>query len=158
MYSKAIVILSIYLMYLTVSSLSTTNILRLTSGSKLTVLDTKCVCDSCGSKISILMQTPIISYIICKGKCRKCGCHIPLFQLYLEIAIFFGMSAITTFLGFTYTSVLFSFLFYEVVRIFTIIVKKRRESDFLRQYLTAVAVMPVYFALIEFAVLIYHLV
>ena len=53
---------------------------------------------------------------------------------------------------------IFSFLFYEAVRVFTVIVKKRRESDFARQYIISVAIMPIYIVLLEFAVLLYHLV
>jgi len=158
MYNKATIIFAIYLMYFFISGLSTTNILRLTAGNKLSILDSKCVCDNCGSKISVFMQTPIISYIVCKGKCKKCGCHIPLYPLFLEIVVLVGMCSITTLLGFTYLSVVFSFLFYEVVRVFTVIVKKRRESDFARQYIISVATMPIYIALLEFAVLLYHLV
>ena len=158
MYNKAIIVFAIYLMYFFISGLSTTNILRLTAGNKLSILDSKCVCDNCGSKISVFMQTPIISYIVCKGKCQKCGCPIPLYPLFLEIVVFVGMCSITTFLGFTYLSVVFSFLFYETVRIFTVIVKKRRESDFARQYIISVAIMPIYIILLEFAVLLYHLV
>lgn len=158
MYNKAVIVFAIYSMYFFIGGLSTTNILRLTAGNTLPVLDSKCVCDHCGSKISIFMQTPIISYIVCKGRCQKCGCLIPRYPLLLEIAVFSGMCIITTVLGFTYQSVLFSFLFYEAVRIFTVMVKKRRENDFARQYIISVAIMPVYIALLEFAVLLYHLI
>lgn len=158
MYNKIIIIIAIYLMYFFIGGLATTNILRLTAGNKLSILDSKCVCESCGSKISVFMQTPIISYILCKGNCKKCGCPIPLYPLFLEITVFVGMCSITTFCGFTYLSVVLGFLFYESVRIFTVIVKKRRESDFARQYIISVAVMPIYVALLEYAVLLYHLV
>lgn len=158
MHDKLIIIIAIYLMYFFISGLSTTNILRLTAGNRLSILDSKCVCDNCGSKINVFMQTPIISYIICRGKCLKCGCHIPIYTLFLEIVVLVGMCSITTILGFTYISVVLSFMFYEIVRILTIILKKRRESNFARQYIISVIIMPVYIAIIEFAVLLYHLI
>ena len=157
MHNKEIII-AIYIMYFFIGGLSTTNILRLTSGNKLSIMDSKCVCDNCGYKIELLMQIPILSYIICRGKCRNCGCHIPFYSFFLEIVVFGGMSLITTILGFTYISVIFSFLFYEVIRLFTIIVRKRREHDFVRQYIIAVLSMFAPVVLFEIVIFLYHFV
>ena len=144
-------------MYFFISGLSTTNILRLTKGNSLPILSSKCVCDNCGAKINAFMQTPIISYIICKGRCRNCGCKIPVYPLILEIVIFTGMCFIATVTGFSYIGVIFSFVFYEIVRIFMVVVRKPRENGFVKQYIIAVSTMFVYIALLEFAALVYHI-
>ena len=114
MNNKTIIIIAIYVMYFFISGLSTTNILRLTSGNSLRVLDSKCVCDNCGSRINVFLQTPIVSYIICKGKCLKCGCAIPVYPLILEICVFVGMCTITTLFKFSYGGVVAAFLYYSM--------------------------------------------
>ena len=61
--NQIIIITAFFLAYFMVSGLATTNILRLTSGNTLPVLSSKCVCDSCGKKITPFFQLPIISFI-----------------------------------------------------------------------------------------------
>lgn len=136
-----IIIISFFLIYFHISGLATTNILRLTYGNTLTITSSECKCDSCGKKISAFYQLPIISYIICKGKCKNCGVKIPVYPLILEIAVFSGMHMITALFGFSVKGVAFSFLYYEVLRITTILIRGKRNSQFAKQYVFAVLLM-----------------
>ena len=147
---KGILIGSICLMYYIISGLATTNILRLTAGNYLPVLSSRCVCDVCGMTITPLLQMPIFSFLVCKGKCRKCGTQIPVFPLFLEVTIFIGMSLISALFGFTPIGIGFSFLFYELIRILTILHLGKREFGFRKQYIIALIAMLPCFLLVLF--------
>ncbi|MBQ8741373.1 MAG: prepilin peptidase, partial [Clostridia bacterium] len=95
MTNQSLIVFSLFLIFYNIGGLATTNILRLTKGNKLTIHSSKCVCDNCDAKIPPFLQLPIISYIMCKGKCRNCGCRIPIYPLFLEIVIFLGMSIVS---------------------------------------------------------------
>ena len=86
-----IIYLALFFIYFHIGGLATTNILRLTKGNSNFVLSSKCECDSCGFKIPAILQLPVVSYIICKGKCKNCGTLIPVFPLILELAVMIGM-------------------------------------------------------------------
>ncbi|MBQ2943228.1 MAG: prepilin peptidase [Ruminococcus sp.] len=154
--NQLIIIISFFLIYYHISGLATTNILRLTANNTLPILSSKCYCDNCNTKISFFMQLPIISYIICKGKCKNCGTKIPLFPLLLEIVIFSGMSVISAFSNFSYFGTLLSFLFYELIRLITIILKGKRETQFLKQYIISVLAMIPFFLMTMFVAVIYN--
>lgn len=156
--NQIIITVAFFLSYFMVSGLATTNILRLTSGNTLPVLSSKCVCDSCGSKITPFYQMPIISFILCGGKCRNCKVKIPVYPLILECVICFGMFLISALFKFSYLGVLVSFLFYEIVRIFLVIKRGKRETDFGKQYFIAVIAMLPFLLLILFVALLYKIV
>ena len=138
---QTIVVIALFFIYFHISGLATTNILRLTKGCKTSVLSSKCVCDSCSSKIPPFFQLPIISYLLCKGKCKFCGCKIPVSGLILEVIVLIGMSLITILCMFSVYGVLLSFLFYEIVRIAVIIKHGKRADSFIKQYVIAVISM-----------------
>lgn len=138
MTEQIFLILILLFLFFTVSGLATTNILRLTSLGTQPVLAPHCLCDNCGAKITPLMQTPIVSYMVCRGRCLNCGMKLPLGQLVLELVLFLGMSLITASFCFTITGVNWAFIFYEVVRIAVILMQGRRKIDFVRQYIIAV--------------------
>lgn len=147
MTNQSIIILSLLFIYYHISGLATTNILRLTSNNTIPILSSKCYCDNCGTTIPPLLQLPIVSYIICRGKCKSCGSRIPLFPLILEIIIFSGMSIISVLTRYTYIGISASFFFYEIVRITTILLNGKRSTQFVKQYLFAVVSMiPFYFS------------
>ncbi len=158
MTNHIVVIISLFCIYFHISGLATTNILRLTVGNTTPVLASKCYCDSCGATIPPHLQLPVISYVLCKGKCKKCGARIPLFPLLLELTILFGMFTITVLLGCTFLAVSLSFLFYELVRILTVAVFGKRAEQFKKQYLIAVLSMLLFYILTLFIALIYSLV
>ena len=140
--------------YFMVSGLATTNILRLLKGSTLHVYSSKCVCPNCGMKIGVLNQTPIISYIVNRGKWKKCKNPIPKNALFLEILLFIGMSIVTIVFQFSHLGVLFSFCFYELVKIGYIIWYGRREESFLCQYLLSFLSIFATFGIVEFMALL----
>lgn len=158
MSNQTIVIASLYLIFFHISGLSTTNILRLTSGNTQSILSSKCYCDTCGMRISPFWQLPILSYIICKGKCRSCNSKIPLFPLFLEITIFSGMSLITSFFQYNFAGICLSFVFYELIRILTIVFKGKRNLQFTKQYLIAVISMIPFFLSALFIAFLYNIV
>lgn len=157
MTNRIIVCIGLFYMYYHIGGLATTNILRLTSGNTSPVLSSRCVCDACGAKISVIDQFPVTSYILCRGKCRHCGVKIPLFPLFLELAVMLGMMAITALFHMSYLGVILSFGYYELVRIAVICILGRREKDFAKQYVIAVLTMFTYWIPTLFAALLYSI-
>ena len=155
MLSKIIIILCIALSYLMIGALATTNILRLTRGNDLPVLSSACRCASCGGRITVLMQMPIVSYIALRGRCGYCGAPIPKQGLFLEILISSGMLLLTALFGFSFWGVTAAFLFYEAVRAAFVLKFGKRERDFARQYVIAVAAMIPCWALLQFMAALY---
>lgn len=158
MSNKEIVTAALFLIYFHISGLATTNILRLTTGNTTPVLASKCYCDSCGASIPSYLQLPIVSYIVCKGKCKNCGIKIPVFPLLLELTVLSGMFVITILMKCTFLAVSLSFLFYELVRIVTVVLLGKRTEQFAKQYLIAVLSMLPFYILTLFVALIYSLV
>ena len=147
--------IAFFLICFHISGLATTNILRLTRGCTLPVLASKCYCDNCGAVIPLLLQLPIISYVVCKGRCRKCGVKIPKFALALELAVLVGMFVIQLLLDFTVLSITFSFVYYEIIRIIVVIKEGRRKEKFEKQYIVAVIAMLPYYIMTTFVSLLY---
>lgn len=158
MLEHIIIIIAMLLIYYHIGGLATTNILRLTAGNSLTVNSSKCFCDSCGTRISPMLQLPIVSFIACKGRCKSCGSKIPVYPLILEITVISGMILITTLFGFAPVGVVLSFLFYEAVRIVMIIIKGKRKTKFIQQYFTAVISMVPFLLSSLFVSVLYHIV
>ena len=98
---------------------------------------------------------PIISYILCKGKCRNCNSKIPTDGLLLEIVILLGMFLLSAVMSFSILGVAISFIFYEVIRVVVIAIKGKRSIKFAKQYLIAVAAMLPYYLVTSFVALIY---
>lgn len=156
MTNQIIIIISLFYIYYHVSGLSTTNILRLTDGNSLPVLSSKCHCDNCGYNIPPFLQLPIISFLICGGKCKNCKTKIPLFPLILESTVFSGMCILSSILKFSYFGIGISYVFYEIVRIITICLKGIRKFGFIKQYIIAVASMLPFCLFSLFVAFLYH--
>ena len=129
--------LGAFFIYFHIGGLATTNILRLTRGNSLSVRNSQCVCDACGTAISPLLQLPVVSFVVCRGKCRHCGAAIPVYPLILELAIMLGMFGISRMLDMRPAGILLSFAYYELVRIVTVCIRGKREAQFARQYAIA---------------------
>lgn len=158
MSNQIIIVFSLFFIYYHICGLATTNILRLTTNNTLPILSSKCYCDNCGTTIPPLLQLPIVSFVICKGKCKNCGTKIPLFPLILEIIIFLGMSVISSLTKYTYIGISVSFLFYEIVRITTILLIGKRKTQFAKQYLIAVISMIPFYLSALFVAFLYKIV
>lgn len=136
-----ILYLALATIYFHIGGLATTNILRLTKGNTAPVNYPHCICDNCGYKIPPLLQFPVISYIISKGKCKNCGIEIPKYPLVLEIVVMCGMYLLTALFSYKPLGVFASFLYYEIIRIVMIRIRGKREEDFKKQYKVAVVSM-----------------
>lgn len=158
MIDHIIIIAAFFLIYFNISGLATTNILRLTKGNVLPILSSKCNCENCGTRISPFLQLPIISFIICRGRCKSCNTKLPISALFLEISVLVGMLAISYILSFSFLGVSLSFLYYEVVRIYVVITQGRRQKDFSKQYVIAVLSMIPFYIVTLFVSLLYGLV
>ena len=152
---KIIVIVAFFFVYFHISGLATTNILRLTRGNELPILASKCVCANCGAPITPFHQLPIISYIVCGGKCRMCKSKIPIDGLILEIVVLIGMFLLSFFWNFSFLGVTISFVYYEIVRVFVVVNKGKRASLFAKQYLIAMMAMIPFYLMTLFVSLIY---
>ncbi len=155
---RGILIAAFLIFYWNISGLATTNMLRLTKGNRKPVLSNECTCDSCGAKIPPFFQLPILSYIVCGGRCRSCHTKIPVYPLILEISVMAGMFAVAALAGFTAMGVLASFLYYELVRIAVVAKLGRREEGFARQYVIAVLSMLPFCLILLFVSLLYQIV
>lgn len=158
MIDHIIIVAAFFLIYYNISGLSTTNILRLTKGNTLPILASKCNCENCGTKISPLFQLPIISFIVCKGRCRNCNVKLPIFALLLEISVLIGMSAVSSILSFSLLGVSLSFVYYEAVRIIVVIIQGKRQIEFGKQYVIAVLSMIPFYIVTLFVSVLYRLV
>ena len=152
---RIILMVSFFLAYFMMGGLATTNILRLTSGNQLPVRSSRCVCDHCGVAITPFYQLPIISYVICHGRCRNCKINLPVGALLLEIFVLLGMFGISAVLSFSFWGVTLSFLYYEIVRNIMIIKKGRRENAFVKQYIISVLSMIPFYSITLFISLLY---
>ena len=152
---QIIVIVAFFFVYFHISGLATTNMLRLTKGNTLPVLASKCVCDKCGAPIKPFYQLPIISFILCKGRCRNCRTKIPLDGLILEIVTLVGMFIVSCLLSFSFVGVTLSFVYYEVIRLLTILKNGKRDCCFAKQYIIAVLAMIPFYLMTMFVALIY---
>ena len=77
-----------------------------------------------------------------------------MFPLLLELTVLIGMFLITVFLNCTFLAVSLSFVFYEIVRIITIMLKGKRAAGFAKQYVIAVlAMLPFYMMTLFIALL-----
>lgn len=152
---QAIIIAAFFFVYFHISGLATTNMLRLTKGNTLPVLASKCVCDKCGAPIKPFYQLPIISFILCKGRCRNCKTIIPLDGLILEIVTLVGMFIVSCLFSFSFLGVTLSFVYYEVIRLVTILKNGKRDRCFVKQYIIAVLAMIPFYLMTMFVALIY---
>ena len=115
--AKAIIIFAYYI----IGAYGTTDIIRLSSAGTSPVADHRCYCPHCGAEIRLYDQVPIISYLILHGKCRNCGAKIPVDELFLEISILSGMTAISVIFDFSWIAYILSIGFYECVKLIYLI-------------------------------------
>lgn len=141
---------AILLSYYCISSMATTNILRLLKGSITKQNDIHCYCDRCGHIIPVYHQFPFLSYFVSKGKCRYCGSKIPFNNTVLEISVFGTMSLITLLFNFRISGIIMSFIAYEIIRLIMILRLGHRKDHFIKEYIIAVAYMLVAFLLVLF--------
>jgi len=153
---KIVFFIAFFLICFHISGLATTNILRLTRGNTRTVLDSKCSCDKCGYSIPPILQLPIVSYVVCKGKCRKCSTPIPAFPLVLELVVLCGMLLLQSIFALSLLGVTLSFAYYELVRVAVILKEGKREAAFVNQYIVAVLAMIPFYAMTIFVSLLYQ--
>lgn len=76
----------------------------------------------------------------------------------MEVTILLGMFGITAALGCTFFAVSASYVFYEVLRNATLIVRGKRTDQFAKQYCIAVVSMLPFYILTLFVALLYSLI
>lgn len=157
MNKTAILYAALALVYYHVSGLATTNILRLTKGNQRPVLSSKCTCDQCDTPIPPLLQLPILSFLLCRGRCKKCGAKIPLYPLLLELVVLVGMLLFSFVFGLSPLGITASFVYYELIRITAISRLGKRENDFGKNYRIAVLAMLPFYGVSLFISLLYSL-
>lgn len=145
---------AICLTYFHIGGLATTNIERLCKGSNQSVTDSGCFCPVCKKKINWFLQLPIISYVICRGKCIGCSSKIPLKSLLLEIAVFTIMTVISAVSDFSPKGVLMSFGSYELIKLIYIIINGKRKNSFVKEYVISVLLIVFFLMMTEFMALL----
>lgn len=130
-----VVIVCYVLVCIMLSGESTTDTFRLIKGADQGILERDCCCSSCGRVIPIYEQIPVLSYLICKGRCRKCRARIPVSHVVQEallLVLYIGCGIIT---GFTWISALIDLAVYEIYKIIVIIIFGKRKKNFALSYL-----------------------
>lgn len=145
---------AICLTYFHIGGLATTNIERLCKGSNLSVTDSRCFCPVCKKKINWFLQLPIISYVVCRGKCINCSNKIPVKSLMLEIAVFGIMTAISAVFDFSPEGVLASYGSYELIKLIYIRINGKRDKAFAKEYVISVLLISFFLVVTEFMALI----
>jgi leader peptidase (prepilin peptidase)/N-methyltransferase len=141
-----------------IGAYATTDIVRLLKGSYLPVWSKSCYCPVCDERIRLAEQIPIVSYIVGKGRCRKCHSKIPLSDIWLEVVVFIALSVVAVATCFSYTSLLFDIVFYELLKIICCIKYGIRESGFLPNVLFSLLTNMAVFGLLAFLYLIEHII
>ena len=70
----------------------------------------------------------------------------------------FGMFIISAIFNVSKVGIIFSFIFYEIIRLLTIIIKGKRENGFIKNYIIAILLMIPFLILTLFIALINSLV
>lgn len=109
-----------------IGAYGTTDMIRLKSGSHLSVDNEKAYCPSCGHELALYEQIPIISFIVHRGKCKYCGAPIPPEHEIIETVVFVGMTLIAALSGFSSWGLLLNIAFYEIFKVIFLTTGKRR--------------------------------
>jgi prepilin signal peptidase PulO-like enzyme (type II secretory pathway) len=89
---------------------------------KLSLIRPRSYCPSCGARIAFYDNIPLLSYIILRGKCRKCKARIPISSFLIELFTgllfvanyyFFGLS-LQLITGIIFCSVLIAVSFIDI--------------------------------------------
>lgn len=126
-----IIHMAIYFSLYILGAYATTDILRLTSLSILSIDNPSCYCPKCGRKIYLRDQLPVISYCICRGKCRFCKEKIPFSDIFFELFIFLFLSFVVTIFDFCWGGYFFCIIFYETLKIVYILIFGKKVKYFL---------------------------
>jgi leader peptidase (prepilin peptidase)/N-methyltransferase len=156
--AKIVIRIAIILCFYIIGAYATTDIVRLLKGAQLSVWDKYCYCPICNERIRLIDQIPIIAYLIGKGRCRKCNSKIPLSDLWLEIIVFSVLTIYAIASDFSYSSLLFGIIFYEILKIICFLICGTREKSFVKNYVYSLFINIVIFALLAFLYLIEYLV
>ena len=145
---QILVRVAIILAFWSISGYSTTDILRLLKGNSHDVNVKDCFCPICNSKIRVIDQIPVLSYMICKGKCRNCGSKIPIIHFVLESLVFGLLSAISIGFGFQIYAFWCVVFVYEFIKCVYILKYGIREEKFLKNLIQSVVDNIVVFGLL----------
>lgn len=128
-----------YILYLAIcfcfyilGAYATTDILRLTKGSTVSVNAPDCYCPVCNHRILLRDQLPIIAYIRNQGACRNCKSKIPFSDLFLEIYLFVTLSSAAVLLHFSWTAYFLCLAIYEGTKLAFLLRFGKRETSFLK--------------------------
>ncbi len=149
-------IIGIFISYLHISALATTDIMRLLAGSNISVFDSKCYCSECGHKIALIHQVPILAYILNGGKCPYCKTKIDPMNFYLEVVLYGMYVLLMLVFAFKPIGVLVSFAVYEAIKIGFLIVKGRKKEHFFREYILTLFTNAFIFSMVGFMSVLYN--
>lgn len=116
---------AILLTFYLLGAYATTDMIRLVSGSDLSVGQKGCFCSHCGRKIPLWEQIPVFSYIFLGGKCKGCREKIPSANFLLELVVFSGMALLSFRTDFGFFGLWCCVLYYEAVKFFYVLYKGR---------------------------------
>lgn len=127
-----IVYFCIYISFYILGGYSTTDILRLQKNAALSMNAPHCYCPICHQKIRLCDQIPLFAYLKNRGQCPSCHCNIPPSEFLLELAVFLPLSTLSTLLHFSWFAYLLCIVYYELLKLISIIYFKPRTTDFIK--------------------------
>lgn len=136
---------------------ATTDILRLLNGAVLPVWKSSCHCPVCKTKIRLLDQIPVFSYICNKGKCRTCNNRIPLSDLFLELFIMIGFTFLAVCTDFSWQCLIFLIAAYEMLKIGCCFVFGIRQDGFVKNLFYSLFTNAIIFIMVSFLFLLRYL-
>lgn len=150
------VYLCIYITFYILGGYSTTDILRLLSGSTLSINYPYCCCPVCNAKIKLTAQLPVFAYLKNKGQCYNCKSKIPISELLMELLVCIPMCLIATIFHFSWCSYWLCVLYYELFKCGLLIYKGKRETDFFKNLIFSLANNLILFLILAFFFALAH--
>ncbi len=153
-------LLSIFicLAFYIIGAYSTTDIIRLTSKTSLSVSDHSCYCLSCGHPLSPSDQIPIISYIVSRGECRYCNKKISSLEFILECFFTISLSLIALITSCSAIGFVLIVALYESIKFLLIYLLKPRHQLFVKELCLSLLHNVLIFFIIGILFLFHHII
>ena len=149
---------AICLTYYILGAYATTDILRLLKGCSTPVIASSCCCPVCHRKISLSSKIPVLSYFKNHGACYHCKSPIPKTDLFLEIFLFTLQTGISCAMHFSWAAFCLCVFSYEITKVVFIFRFGKRESGFLKNLLTSLALNTMLFTFLAMLFLMEHII
>jgi len=148
--TKHILHLILIIIYFILGAYATTDVSRLLKGAVTSIYDPNCYCPSCGTKIPLRSQIPVISYLINRGKCSYCHHKITRTDILPEILLPLGFLSFSYILHFSFYAYLVCIGLFEGYKFLCLVYYGARTSGFLKNLVFSLLMNSLLFLLLGF--------